>query len=141
MWRPSGMSEPTRVKTVNPHLTDDERRMLVHGSKDWAGPAHGTDYLTVAMGLVSLDDLHKDSDRIAIAIAYDEPLPVRDWTRAIVATEIVRASDVLGTGASSGPSSKLAPIPTGSVYCGVAAACVRLHGCAGAAPSPGSSTR
>lgn len=92
------MPQPPPVKTVNLQLTDDERRMLGYGLKDWAGPAHGTDSLAVAMGFASLEDLQEDGDRIADAIADVQPLPVRDWTRAMAATEIVFASDVLGTG-------------------------------------------
>jgi hypothetical protein len=72
--------------------------MLVYGLNDWGGPAHGTDSLAVAMGFASLDDLQDDGGRIADAIAAGQALPVRDWTRAMVATEIVFVSDVLGTG-------------------------------------------
>lgn len=97
MWQPSDMSEPP-VKTVSLQLTEDERRMLVYGLKDWGGPAHGTDSLAIAMGFSNLDDLQEDGDRIADAIAAGQALPVRDWTRAMVATEIVFASEVLGTG-------------------------------------------
>lgn len=96
MWQPSDMSE--HVKAVSLQLTDDERRMLAYGLKDWGGPAHGTDSLAVAMGFSSLDDLEEDGERIAAAILSGQALPVRDWTRAMVATEIAFASDVLGTG-------------------------------------------
>jgi hypothetical protein len=97
VWQPSGMSEPP-VKTVSLELTEDERRMLVYGLRDWGGPAHGTDSLAVAVGFASLDHLQEDGGRIADAIAAGRALPVRDWTRAMVATEIVFVSDVLGTG-------------------------------------------
>lgn len=50
------------------------------------------------MGSASLADLQVAGDRIAGAMAAGEALPVRDWTRAMVATEIVFASEVLGTG-------------------------------------------
>lgn len=97
VWQPSVMPEPS-VKTVSLQLTDDERKMLVYGLKDWGGPAHGTDSLAIAMGFAGLDDLQVDGERIADAIAAGQALPVRDWTRAMVATEIVYASEVLGTG-------------------------------------------
>src|SRR4051795_2823092 len=85
-------------KTVQVELTDDERTMLVYGLKDWGGPAHGTEALAVAMGFEGLENLCEDGDRIAVAIGAGEALTVRDWTRALVATEFVFASDVLGTG-------------------------------------------
>ena len=86
------------IKTVTLGLTDDERAMLVYGVRDWDGPAHGTDSLAVAMGFASLDDLQLDGARIADAIASGGALPVRDWTRALVATEVAFASELLGTG-------------------------------------------
>lgn len=79
-------------------LTSQERTMLWYGLKDWGGPAHGTDALAVAMGFSDLRDLRKEGDRIAEAIASDQPLSLRDWTRALVATEFAFASEVLGTG-------------------------------------------
>lgn len=86
------------IKTKSVALTDDERTMLVYGLKDWGGPAHGTDALALAMGFSGLHDLQEGAERIADAIASGHPLPVRDWTRALVATEFAFASEVLGTG-------------------------------------------
>ena len=90
------MSE--HVKTVTLELTEDERGMLVYGLRDWDGPAHGTHSLSVAMGFAGLSDLQEDGARIADAIASGQALPVRDWTRAMVATEFAFASELLGTG-------------------------------------------
>lgn len=96
MWDPAFMSE--YVKTVTVELTDDERGMLVSGLRDWDGPAHGTDSLAVAMGFHSLEDLQAGGARIADAIASGQAISVRDWTRAMVATEFAFASELLGTG-------------------------------------------
>jgi hypothetical protein len=89
---------PEDAKTVSVDLNEDERTMLVYGLMDWAGPAHGTDSLAVAMGFSNLEDLQEDGERIARAIGAVRPLPVRDWTRALVGAEFAFASEVLGTG-------------------------------------------
>lgn len=89
---------PEHAKLVSVDLNEDERTMLVYGLRDWGGPAHGTDSLAVAMGFSDLEDLQEDGERIARAIAAGHPLPVRDWTRALVGAEFTFASEVLGTG-------------------------------------------
>lgn len=50
------------------------------------------------MGFQSVEDLLDEADRIVDAIECRRPLSRRDWTRALLATEIVFASDVLGSG-------------------------------------------
>jgi hypothetical protein len=87
-----------QVKTVTFDLSDDERTMLIDGLIGWEGPGHGTDSLAVAMGFADLDDLATEGERIARAIGTGDALPVRDWTRALVAAEFAFASDLLGTG-------------------------------------------
>jgi hypothetical protein len=51
-----------------------------------------------AMGFESIDDLFQQGDRIRKALADRQPLSQRDWVRALLATEIVFISDVIGSG-------------------------------------------
>jgi hypothetical protein len=79
-------------------LTDDERDVLRHGLMEWGGPARCTEELAIGMGFVSVLDLLTDGERIRAAIAVHAPLPVVDWARALLATEIVFASNLVGSG-------------------------------------------
>ena len=81
-------------------LEADERQMLIYGLRDWGGPAHGSDSLAAAMGFISLDGLVTEAQILISAIAHERALSIRDWTRALVATEFAFASAVLGTGLS-----------------------------------------
>ena len=85
-------------REVAVHLSDDERHMLVTGLNDWGGPAHGTDSLAVAMGFAGLQDLHRETSRILARIQAGQPLTIRDWSRTLFATELIFASELLGTG-------------------------------------------
>jgi hypothetical protein len=82
-------------------LTEDERAMLRWGLLDWGGPASPTDALVRVMGFESIADLHDNSRRIAESVWTGAGLSRRDWTRALVATEFVWASDVFGSGLES----------------------------------------
>lgn len=50
------------------------------------------------MGVASVDHLFSESPRIARALAEGASLSRRDWTRCLLATEIVFASHVVGSG-------------------------------------------
>ena len=82
-------------------LTHDERAILRWGLRDWAGPARATQDLARVMGFESVADLFRQGQRIADLIWTRQPLMARDWTRALVATEFVWASDVYGSGLDS----------------------------------------
>jgi len=81
-----------------PDLTDAERLVLTRGLVEWGGPAHCTEPMAIALGFRSVVDLFTQSDRLVDALEEERPLSRRDWTRALLATEIVFASDVLGSG-------------------------------------------
>jgi hypothetical protein len=92
-------NDPQRFnRPVAVDLDQDERYMLIHGLRDWGGPAYGSDALAVAMGFQSMDQIHGEAAHILDAINRNLPLSVRDWTRALVATEFAFMSTVLGTG-------------------------------------------
>ena len=79
-------------------LSDEERELLIRGLGEWGGPARCTEALAVAMDFGSVGDLISNVARISRALADREPLPRSDWRRALFATEIAFASDVVGSG-------------------------------------------
>ncbi|WP_433114705.1 hypothetical protein [Micromonospora sp. CA-246542] len=80
-------------------LTADERFLLSRGLGEWGGPANPTDDLARAMGFVSKEDLWRgEGRRLREALDHGEPLTRSQWRRAVLATEIVFASDVVGSG-------------------------------------------
>jgi hypothetical protein len=80
-------------------LTVAERELLAQGLLEWGGPAHCTEALAAAMGFASVEDLLRGSGpRIARAIRARAALSRADWRRALLATEIVFVSDVVGSG-------------------------------------------
>ena len=86
------MSEPD----VN--LSADERDLLAHGLDHWGGPAHATDALARVMGFASVENLYRDGDRIAGELRSGAELSAADLARALIATELVFASDYYGAG-------------------------------------------
>ncbi len=86
------------VHAIEVELTDDERAILRWGLREWGGPTSPTEALVRVMGFESIVDLYDDGKRIAELIWTGQPLSARDWTRALVATEFVWASDVYGSG-------------------------------------------
>lgn len=85
-------------RLVQLDLTRDERRVLELGLIEWGGPAACTNEMALAMGFTGVVDLFADGSRLTNSIRDDAPLTPRDWTRALLATEIVFASNVLGSG-------------------------------------------
>ena len=79
-------------------LEAPERDFLRCGIMEWGGPARCTEELAVAMGFQSVSDLFAQSRRLIDAVISSEPMTRLDWWRVLVATEIVFASDVLGSG-------------------------------------------
>lgn len=79
-------------------LTEGERKLLRFGLMEWGGPTNATEELAVAMGFASLADLYDQTKRIAEGIKARQPQTRTDWTRALLATEIVFASNVVGSG-------------------------------------------
>lgn len=79
-------------------LADDERYLLRMGLNEWGGPADCSDAMAVAMGFRSVQDLFTKSRRLIDMLDAHQPLSRRDWARIVIATEIVFASDLLGSG-------------------------------------------
>ena len=87
------LAEPIAIE-----LTADERRLLSAGLIEWSGPARCTDSFARAMGFADVEDLFLQSKRLVPALRDGQPLSRRDWTRALLATEVVFVSDVVGSG-------------------------------------------
>ena len=79
-------------------LTDEEVRLLRKGLMEWSGPARCTEEFAVAMGFTSATDLPDQCSKIRSVLVAGESLESMDWARALVATEIAFASDVVGSG-------------------------------------------
>lgn len=79
-------------------LTDEETRLLQLGLIEWCGPARSTEEFAVAMGFDGTEDLHYRALRIRAAMIAREALEPMDWARALLATEVAFASDVVGSG-------------------------------------------
>lgn len=70
----------------------------MNGLRQWGGPVRCTETMAIAMGWDGVADLHHQRRRLCDALAEDGPLTIRDWTRVLLATEIVFVSDVVGAG-------------------------------------------
>jgi hypothetical protein len=70
----------------------------MRGLSEWGGPAQCSDELAIAMGFAGVQDLSGQADRLRDALNKQAPLRSSDWRRTLVATEIVFASDVFGSG-------------------------------------------
>jgi hypothetical protein len=93
-------------------LDDTERFVLRWGLIDWGGPARCTEEMAVAMGFPSVGDLFAESNRLTAAIAAGAGLTRFDWARALLATEICFASDVMGSGLDWSSTSGLSDADT-----------------------------
>ncbi|MBM7437346.1 hypothetical protein [Streptomyces sp. HB132] len=79
-------------------LNDEESRLLQLGLMEWCGPARCTEEFAVAMGFDGVQDLSDRGMSIRSALAGEEALDPMDWARALLATELAFASDVVGSG-------------------------------------------
>ena len=85
-------------ETISVKLSDEERLLLASGLLEWVGPAHCSDAMAVALGFDGVEHLLVEGDRISKDLSKRLPLSRRDWTRALLATEVAFASDVVGSG-------------------------------------------
>jgi hypothetical protein len=79
-------------------LTDEEIKLLRKGLMEWSGPARCTEEFAVAMGFTNAISLPAQCSTIRAALVAGERLESMDWARALLATEIAFASDVVGSG-------------------------------------------
>lgn len=79
-------------------ILDDERILLRAGLREWGGPARLTDSMAMAIGFESKAEFFVQSRRIDRSLAQGAPMSFADWRRALLATEVVFASDVVGSG-------------------------------------------
>ena len=79
-------------------LDDGERRLLRCGLVEWGGPARCTEELAVATGFEGVSDLFAEQKRLIAAIESSLAMSRLDWLRVVLATEIVFASNLVGSG-------------------------------------------
>jgi hypothetical protein len=89
--------DSVKISAVPPDLTDEERDLLDAGLIHWGGPARMTDQLAAAIGFVSADAFYNEEEEIRRRIERGN-YSALDARRALAATEIVFASDVVGAG-------------------------------------------
>ena len=90
-WWEIGLDE-----IVDVELSDDERDLLGEGLLHWGGPTSPTDALAQVIGFADVETMHADGQRIREALRNRRPLSKRDLQRALIATEIVWASNFYG---------------------------------------------
>ena len=83
---------------VDPGLSETERAILACGLIEWGGPASPTDALAHLLGFANKQALLDEGRAIAHTLRAGEPITPVDWHRALLATEIVFASDLVGSG-------------------------------------------
>ena len=79
-------------------LSEDERAVLMCGLLEWGGPAYCTDALVFAMDFGTVDELLSVGIRLRDQVSQGKAMSRFDWRRTLLATEIVFASDVVGSG-------------------------------------------
>lgn len=79
-------------------MTYDEIGLLRSGLDEWGGPANLTDALATALGFAGTDDFFVQSRRIRACLDQGTSMPMDDWRRTLLATEVVFVSDVVGSG-------------------------------------------
>jgi hypothetical protein len=94
------MADGEHEELISLEMTERERALLVRGLTEWGGgPAQASPQLAVAMGFTGVEDLVRgDGLRIQDAFRHHRPLSRTDWNRALLATEIAFASNVMGSG-------------------------------------------
>jgi hypothetical protein len=92
------MPENEMAALIEIPLTQPERQLLLYGMNEWGGPARCTEELARAMGFPSRAHMYSEFDRLKPSLRNKQPLSVLDWTRMLVATEIVFVSGVFGSG-------------------------------------------
>lgn len=87
-----------RERKLNVVLSADEREFLIQGLVQWGGPATCTDDIARVIGFSGEADFRAGAKRIVGMLREASPMSGEDWTRALVATELVYASDRYGAG-------------------------------------------
>ncbi len=86
------------TERVDADLTKEEREILARGLIDWGGPASPTDEIARLLGFTDMEALFGEGRRIADDLQSGQALTPSDWRRALFATELVFASDLVGSG-------------------------------------------
>ncbi len=85
-------------------LNDDELDLLRAGLREWGGSARLPHTVARAMRFESEADFTVQRRRTERSLSQGEPMSFSDWRRVLLATEVVFASDVVGSGLRAGPT-------------------------------------
>lgn len=86
--------EPDEV--VNVPLAEEERELLAEALHQWGGPTRPTDAVARVIGFNDVETMHSEGRRIRQLLREGGSLTKLDWQRALVALEIVWASNFYG---------------------------------------------
>jgi len=85
-------------RAVDLGVTPGECEFLLAGVREWGGPATPNDGVARLCGFSNPAAMDSGLKAIDAALAEQRPLRRKDWRRALIATEIVFASDTYGAG-------------------------------------------
>lgn len=88
----------TRLDAPSTLLEPHETELLTRALAEWGGPAHANDDLARAMGFADAEDFLRRRGSLQSGLQDDSPIESADWARILLATEIVFASDLMGSG-------------------------------------------
>jgi len=83
-------------ESVHVELPPDELRLLRWGLANWGGPGYCTDAMAKAMGFEDAHTMLDEVEGLRRDLVATSSLTPRDWSRALIALEVVFASDVIG---------------------------------------------
>jgi hypothetical protein len=86
------------LRPIDVGLTEDERRFIIAGLRQWGGPARARDESAALSGFATADEMHAGSVRLRRAIEGLQDLSRRNWQRVLVLTELIFGSDAFGAG-------------------------------------------
>lgn len=88
----------TNEDRIGVDLSEAEAEFLARALEQWGGPGRLTEKLAIAMGFDDVADFAGQSKALSMSLRNKAPLSRADWTRALLASEIVFVSDVVGAG-------------------------------------------
>ena len=84
------------TEVISVELPADEFALITWGLWQWGGPGYCTDAMAVAMGFSDAERMLDEIQLMLRSLKSSRSLTRRDWARALLAVEVVFASDVAG---------------------------------------------
>jgi hypothetical protein len=87
-----------KLRPVDVGLNAEEVQLMVEGFAHWFGPAHPEPESAQLAGFSTAEDMADGVARLRDALRAGAAITRRDWKRALIATELIFASDAFGAG-------------------------------------------